>query len=101
KEKADDAHYFYPAAGDCGIRSLAEPLKKYVIPTFARQALSGQPITVYGSGMQKRCFTHVKDTVRALYGISRSPKTVGEVLNIGSHQEIGMMDLARRMKSMA
>jgi len=72
-----------------------------VIPTFARQALSGQPITVYGSGMQKRCFTHVKDTVRALYGISRSPKTVGEVLNIGSHQEIGMMDLARRMKSMA
>lgn len=69
-----------------------------VIPTFVRQALSGQPITVHGSGQQQRAFAHVTDAVHAMYRLSSSPEALGEVFNVGSNFEISIMDLARLVK---
>lgn len=69
-----------------------------VVPTFVRQALSGQPITVFGDGTQRRCFTHVKDSVRALADLISSPDAVGGVFNVGSVEEISMLELAERIK---
>lgn len=69
-----------------------------VVPTFVRQALANQPITVFGSGEQQRCFCHVHDVVRALTAILNREDLYGEVLNIGSTEEISMFDLAQRVK---
>jgi UDP-glucose 4-epimerase len=69
-----------------------------VIPTFVRQALSGQDITVFGDGSQSRCFTHVSDVVGALIGLAEHPHSIGEVYNIGSNQEVTMLELAQRVK---
>src|SRR4029078_1413113 len=55
-----------------------------VVPNFVRQALSGEEITVYGEGKQRRCFTHVLDAVGALIGLAEHPSAVGEVYNVGS-----------------
>ncbi|HOX05371.1 MAG TPA: GDP-mannose 4,6-dehydratase [Planctomycetota bacterium] len=71
-----------------------------VVPTFVGQALAGRPITVYGDGRQRRCFTFVKDVVRCLAELAARPATVGQVYNIGSDQEITIMDLARKVKAM-
>lgn len=70
-----------------------------VIPNFVRQALSGQPITVFGDGEQRRCFTDVSDVVGALLKLSQSDKAVGQVINIGNDShEVSIMDLARLVK---
>jgi len=69
-----------------------------VIPTFVRQALAGRPITVYGSGKQTRCFCFVGDVIGALMKLMDDPKAVGEVFNVGSNQEISIMDLAKKVK---
>src|SRR5206468_9246696 len=71
-----------------------------VIPTFVKQALSARPITVYGSGEQSRCFCHVGDVVGALMKLMDDESAVGEVFNIGSNQEISIMDLARKVKEL-
>jgi UDP-glucose 4-epimerase len=71
-----------------------------VVPTFVRQALLGHPITVYGNGKQQRCFTHVRDAVRAIMALADEPKAVGQVFNIGSSEEISMEALARLVKEM-
>lgn len=72
-----------------------------VVPNFVRQALSGQPITVYGDGMQSRCFGYVGDVVWALTRLVQEPKAVGEVFNIGNDQETTIRGLAERVKQMA
>jgi UDP-glucose 4-epimerase len=72
-----------------------------VIPTFVRQALAGQPITVYGDGTQRRCFCHVKDVVRALVDLMERKEAHGEVFNIGATEEISIMELARRVRDVA
>ncbi|MDY0000439.1 MAG: GDP-mannose 4,6-dehydratase [Polyangia bacterium] len=69
-----------------------------VIPTFVRQALAGEPITVYGDGEQTRCFTHVKDVVRALFLLLGRSECHGRVFNVGSDQEISILELAERVK---
>ena len=71
-----------------------------VIPNFVRQALAGQPITVYGDGQQSRCFSDVSDVVRALIGLVEHQDSVGEVFNIGSQQEITILELAEKVKAM-
>jgi UDP-glucose 4-epimerase len=71
-----------------------------VIPTFVKQALAGRPITVYGSGKQSRCFCYVGDVVGALVKLMDSEGSVGEVFNIGSTQEISILDLAKRVKEL-
>ena len=70
-----------------------------VIPSFVRQAISGQPITVYGDGEQRRCFTDVSDVVWAILRLSQSEEAVGQVINIGNDaREVSIMDLARLIK---
>ncbi|HVS83814.1 MAG TPA: GDP-mannose 4,6-dehydratase [Pyrinomonadaceae bacterium] len=71
-----------------------------VIPTFVKQALSGRPITVYGSGEQSRCFCYVGDVVGALMKLMDDESAVGEVFNVGSNQEITILDLARKVKEL-
>ena len=71
-----------------------------VIPTFVKQALAGRPITVYGDGKQSRCFGYVGDIVGALMGLMEKDEAVGQVFNIGSNQEITILDLARRVKEL-
>lgn len=68
-----------------------------VVPTFVQQALAGQPVTVYGDGTQRRCFCHVADVVRALADLMTCETAPGRVFNIGSTEEISMMDLAKRV----
>ena len=71
-----------------------------VIPTFVKQALSGRPITVFGDGMQSRCFTDVSDVVKGLADLAIHPGAVGEVFNIGTNHEITILDLAKKVKEM-
>ena len=72
-----------------------------VIPNFVRQALAGQPITVFGDGTQSRCFTDVSDVVGGLVGLMDHPHAPGEVFNIGSHHEVSILELAKKVKAMA
>ncbi|MEO5761278.1 MAG: GDP-mannose 4,6-dehydratase [Vicinamibacteria bacterium] len=70
-----------------------------VIPNFVRQAISGVPITVYGDGLQRRCFTDVSDVVGALLKLSESEKAIGQVINIGNDsREVSILDLAKLIK---
>ncbi|PWT93007.1 MAG: nucleoside-diphosphate sugar epimerase, partial [Blastocatellia bacterium] len=71
-----------------------------VIPTFVKQALAGRPITVYGDGTQSRCFGYVGDVVGALIKLMDHEDAVGQVFNIGSNQEISIVDLAQRVKEL-
>lgn len=66
-----------------------------VMPRFISQALKHEPLTVYGTGKQSRCFIHVKDAVKALIDLIKEPKAVGEVFNIGSQDEISIEQLAK------
>ena len=68
-----------------------------VIPRLVRQAVAGEPLTVYGDGQQTRCFCSVQDTVRAVVGLAAEPRAVGEIFNVGSIEEITILDLARRV----
>jgi UDP-glucose 4-epimerase len=70
-----------------------------VVPRFVRQALAGEPITVYGDGEQQRCFCHVKDVVQALADLMEREDLFGEVFNIGSSEEVTIMELAERVRS--
>jgi UDP-glucose 4-epimerase len=71
-----------------------------VLPTFVRQALAGQPITVFGDGLQSRSFTYVGDVVDALLRLAHEPRAVGDVFNIGSTGEVTIGELAERVKKM-
>jgi len=71
-----------------------------VLPTFVRQALTGQPITVFGDGTQSRSFTYVGDVVDALARLAMEPRAVGDVFNIGSTSEMTIGNLAVRVKEM-
>ena len=66
-----------------------------VLPTFVAQAISGEDITVYGSGLQSRCFTHVLDIVAALAAVAGCDTTIGEIYNLGSTTEISINHLAQ------
>ena len=73
-----------------------------VLPTFAAQALRGDPITVYGDGTQSRCFGHVQDAVKAVALLLENPdKAVGEVFNVGSDEEVTINELAERVRDAA
>jgi UDP-glucose 4-epimerase len=72
-----------------------------VIPNFVRQALAGEPITVFGDGKQSRAFTHVTDVVGALIRLISEPKAIGQVINIGTTEEITIRDLAERVRALS
>jgi UDP-glucose 4-epimerase len=71
-----------------------------VIPNFVRQALAGQPITVFGDGTQSRSFTYVGDVVKAMVALIDEPRAVGQVFNIGNGHEITIRQLADKVKQM-
>lgn len=68
-----------------------------VVPRFVSAALRNEPINVYGSGDQIRCFCHVGDAIRALMLVIDSDKAIGEVFNIGNNQQISIIDLAKKV----
>lgn len=68
-----------------------------VVPRFVSAALKSEPLQVYGSGKQIRCFCHVGDVVRALLIVMDSEKAVGQVFNVGNNQQISIMDLAKKV----
>jgi len=70
-----------------------------VLPNFIRAALKDEPIRVFGDGCQTRNFTYVSDCMDAIVGLLRSPQAEGEIVNIGSSQEISILDLAERVRS--
>ncbi|HVN87520.1 MAG TPA: NAD-dependent epimerase/dehydratase family protein [Candidatus Binatia bacterium] len=72
-----------------------------VLPTFVRQALANQPITVYGDGTQRRCFCDVNDVVGALIALIDNSAGVGGVFNIGSDEEVTIGELAERVRRLA
>ncbi len=71
-----------------------------VVPRFVRQALSSEPITVYGDGTQQRCFSWVGDVAQAMISLIQHPKAYGEVFNIGHTKEISIYELATLVKSL-
>lgn len=71
-----------------------------VVPRFIKQAMENKDITVYGDGTQSRCFGYVGDVVGALVKLMNHPAAVGQIFNIGSTQEVTIMELARRVREL-
>ncbi len=68
-----------------------------VVPRFVSAALKNEPLSVYGSGDQIRCFCHVSDAVKALLLVMDSDKAIGQVFNIGNNSQISIMELAKKV----
>ncbi len=68
-----------------------------VVPRFITQAVTGRPLTVYGSGEQSRCFLYVKDAVKGMLALMEEPAAEGEVFNLGSSDEVTIEELAHRV----
>jgi UDP-glucose 4-epimerase len=71
-----------------------------VVPTLIQQALAGDPLTIFGTGEQSRCFLHVSDALEAATGLMAEPKAVGDVFNIGSEEEVTIQALAEKVKAL-
>jgi UDP-glucose 4-epimerase len=71
-----------------------------VIPRFVQRALAGEPILVFGDGTQTRCFAHVLDVVEALTALMHCPEASGQVVNVGSQEEVAILKLAETIKGM-
>ncbi|MCS6882532.1 MAG: GDP-mannose 4,6-dehydratase [Oscillochloridaceae bacterium] len=69
-----------------------------VVPRFVRQALRGEPITVFGDGTQRRCFCDVRDAVEAIIGLALHPEAPGRLYNIGNPEEVSIRELAERVR---
>jgi UDP-glucose 4-epimerase len=72
-----------------------------VLPRFVQWALRNEPIQVYGDGQQQRCFCNVRDVVAAIQALAEHPGAVGEVYNIGSNEEVTILELAQRVRDRA
>ncbi len=79
-----------------GPRQLGE--HGMVLPRFVQQALRGEPLTIYGTGAQTRCFAHVRDVTRALVDLATTRTAPGRVVNVGSDAETTVAALARRVR---
>tara|TARA_B100000959_G_C14438361_1_gene401608 strand:- start:104 stop:502 length:399 start_codon:yes stop_codon:yes gene_type:complete len=71
-----------------------------VVPRFIKQAMLGDPITVYDDGEQRRCFTYIDDAIDGLVALASSDKAFGEVFNLGSNFESSIKDLAHKIKKL-
>jgi len=69
-----------------------------VLPTFVRQALRGEPLTIHANGEQCRCFSYVGDVAEAVVRLAQTPESIGQVVNIGNDYEVSMNQLARLVK---
>ncbi|MFZ4694301.1 MAG: NAD-dependent epimerase/dehydratase family protein [Verrucomicrobiia bacterium] len=72
-----------------------------VLPRFIRQALDGEPLTVFGDGSQSRCFMHVEDAVEATLRLAEVAGAEGQIVNVGNPMPVTMLDLARRVIRLA
>lgn len=72
-----------------------------VLPNFAQQAVRGEPITVYGTGDQSRCFGHVKDAVTAIVKLLQTKAAIGQVYNVGNNEEVTIYRLAEMVRDAA
>lgn len=72
-----------------------------VLPTFASQAVAGEPITVYGTGEQSRCFGHVRDAIDAVFRLMDTEAAIGEVVNVGTDREVTIRQLAEMVRDAA
>jgi UDP-glucose 4-epimerase len=72
-----------------------------VVPRFVRQALAGDPLTVYGSGAQTRCFAHVRDIVAGVMALMETPAAHGQIVNLGTEESVSIDMLAQRVKEAA
>ena len=70
-----------------------------VLPSFVRQALAGDPITVFGDGQQQRSFTYISDVVGCLLNLVKEKNAIGEVFNIGNSEEVTILRLAEMVKA--
>lgn len=70
-----------------------------VVPRFVQWALKGEPIQVYGDGQQQRCFCNVRDAVSGIYALWQTEAAVGQLFNIGSQEEVTILELAERIKA--
>ena len=68
-----------------------------VVPRFVAAALKNEPLTVYGTGDQSRCFCHVKDAVRGILAVIDSKQTIGSAFNVGNNVEISIKKLAEQV----
>jgi UDP-glucose 4-epimerase len=68
-----------------------------VVPRFISAAINDEPITIYGTGEQTRCFGHVLDVIDAVISVAFSENTIGQVINIGNDKEISMNNLAKKI----
>jgi UDP-glucose 4-epimerase len=66
-----------------------------VVPRFVTQAIKNEPLTIFGNGLQSRCFSHVQDVCNGIIALCENPDTAGEIYNIGNDREISILDLAR------
>ncbi|HSJ10800.1 MAG TPA: NAD-dependent epimerase/dehydratase family protein [Longimicrobiales bacterium] len=72
-----------------------------VLPNFVRCAISGRPITVFGTGEQSRCFAHVTDVAESVYRLISTSSAYGQVFNIGNDEEVSINELAERVRAAA
>jgi UDP-glucose 4-epimerase len=68
-----------------------------VVPRFVAAALKNEPLSVYGSGDQIRCFCHVTDAVKALLLVIDSDEAIGQVFNVGNNSQISIIELAKKV----
>ena len=71
-----------------------------VVPRFIQRALRGEPLSIYGTGRQKRCFCYVQDLIDAVIGLMNCEEAAGKVYNIGSTEEIAIEELADKIIEM-
>lgn len=72
-----------------------------VVPRFVTQAVTGEPITVFGDGHQSRSFCDVRDTVTLLDELASNPESAGQIVNVGNDHELSIVELARKVKERA
>ncbi|KTD37834.1 NAD-dependent epimerase/dehydratase family protein [Legionella oakridgensis] len=70
-----------------------------VVPTFVKQAMNNEPLTIFGDGLQTRSFCDVKDLCRQLYALIENPDSIGRIVNVGNRKEISILELAKLVKS--
>ncbi len=72
-----------------------------VVPRFVNQAVNNEPLTVFGDGSQTRSFMDVRDAVKALFALTNTEKSAGEIVNVGSDSEISILELAKLVRKLA
>jgi len=71
-----------------------------VVPRFIKQAVLGNPITVYDNGEQRRCWTYIDDAIDGFVALALSDRAVGEIVNLGSNFESSIKDLAQKIRAL-